>query len=263
MELGLRDKVALVAASSRGLGYAIAHELAAEGAAVVMCARGEERLKEAAREIAAATGARVLPVTGDVAKPKDVSGIVSRALADFGRVDVLVTNSGGPPPGTFETTSPEAWKAAVDVLLTSAVELVRAVLPGMKERRFGRILNVTSITVKQPVENLILSNALRAAVTGMARTLASEAAPFGITVNNLLPGYTRTERLTELASATAERTGGSAKDFYARLEAEIPARRLGEPRELAALAAFLASERASYVTGQSIAVDGGWIRGLF
>jgi len=148
-------------------------------------------------------------------------------------------------------------------VLTSAVELIRAVLPGMKERRFGRILNVTSITVKQPVENLMLSNALRAAVTGMARTLASEVAPFGVTVNNLLPGYTRTERLSELADATAARTGGAASDFYERLEREIPARRLGDPRELAALAAFLASERAGYVTGQSIAVDGGWIRGLF
>jgi 3-oxoacyl-[acyl-carrier protein] reductase len=263
VELGLSDKVALVAASSRGLGYAIAHELAAEGAAVVMCARGEERLQQAAREIAQATGARVVAVAGDVAKPADVERVTRRAIGELGRVDVLVTNSGGPPAGTFESTSPDAWKAAVDVLLTSAVELVRAVLPGMKERRFGRILNVTSITVKQPVENLILSNALRAAVTGMARTLASEAAPFGITVNNLLPGYTRTQRLSELADATAARGGGTAKDFYARLEAEIPARRLGEPRELAALAAFLASERAAYITGQSIAVDGGWIRGLF
>lgn len=262
MDLGLRDRVALVAASSRGLGYAIARELAAEGAAVVMCARGENRLREAAREIAEATGARVVPVAGDVARLADVSRIVGQALADLGRVDVLVTNSGGPPPGTFDATPASAWKAAVDVLLTSAVELIRGVLPGMKQRRFGRILNVTSITVKQPVENLILSNALRAAVTGMARTLASEAAPFGITVNNLLPGYTRTERLTELAEAEAARAGGAPADFYARLESEIPARRLGEPRELAALAAFLASERASYVTGQSIAVDGGWIRGL-
>ena len=263
MELGLGGKVALVAASSRGLGYAIAHELAQEGAAVVMCARDEGRLAEAARAIASATGARVVPVAADVAKPAEVKNLVGRALEAFGRVDVLVTNSGGPPPGTFESTPPEAWQAAVDILLTSAVELIRAVLPGMKQRRFGRILNVTSITVKQPVENLILSNALRAAVTGMARTLASEVAAFGVTVNNLLPGYTRTERLTELAEASAGRTGGTPADFYARLEREIPARRLGEPRELAALCAFLASERASYVTGQSIAVDGGWIRGLF
>ena len=263
MELGLRDKVALVAASSRGLGYAIAHELAAEGAAVVMCARDEARLGEAARAIAAATGARVLPIVADVAKPAEVRSLVGRALEAFGRVDVLVTNSGGPPPGTFESTPPEAWQAGVDVLLTSAVELIRAALPGMKQRRYGRILNVTSITVKQPIDNLILSNALRAAVTGMARTLASEVASFGITVNNVLPGYTRTERLTELATATASRTGAAPADFFERLEREIPARRLGDPRELAALCAFLASERAGYVTGQSIAVDGGWIKGLF
>jgi 3-oxoacyl-[acyl-carrier protein] reductase len=263
VELHLRDKVALVAASSRGLGYAIAHELASEGAAIVMCARGEARLAQAAQEIAAATGARVVPVTADLSKPEDVATLAQKALAALGRVDVLVTNSGGPPPGTFESTPPGAWKAAVDILLTSAVELIRALLPGMKERRFGRILNITSITVKQPVENLILSNALRAAVTGMARTLASEVAPYGITVNNVLPGYTRTERLVELAEATARRTGEGVEGFYARLEGEIPARRLGEPRELAALCAFLASDRASYVTAQSIAVDGGWIRGLF
>jgi 3-oxoacyl-[acyl-carrier protein] reductase len=263
VELGLSGKVALVAASSRGLGYAIAHELAAEGAALVMCARGEERLRQAAGEIERATGARVVALAADVARPAEVAGLVGRALGELGRVDVLVTNSGGPPPGTFESTGPEAWRSAVDVLLTSAVELARAVLPGMKERRFGRILNVTSITVKQPIENLILSNALRAAVTGMARTLASEVASYGITVNNLLPGYTRTERIVELAEATAARTGRPVDEFEKRLVAEIPARRLGEPRELAALAAFLASERAAYVTGQSIAVDGGWIRGLF
>ena len=263
MDLGLRGKVALVAASSQGLGRAIAEELAAEGAAIVMCARDEARLREAAARIAAATGAKVVPVAADVSKAADVRRLTETALAAFGRVDVVVTNSGGPPPGTFESTSPEAWQAAVEVLLTSAVEMIRGLLPGMKERRFGRILNITSITVKQPVENLILSNSLRAAVTGMARTLANEVAPYDITVNNLLPGYTRTERLTELAESAARRDGTAPADFYARLEREIPAKRLGEPRELAALAAFLASERAGYVTGQSIAVDGGWIRGLY
>ena len=263
MDLGLGGKVALVAGASRGLGYAIARELAGEGAAVAVCARGEERLAAAAREIVAATGARVVPVAADVSKPADVQRLVRTVIESLGRVDILVTNSGGPPPGTFETTPTEAWQGAFDVLLASAVEMIRGVLPGMKERRFGRILNVTSITVKQPVENLILSNALRAAVTGMARTLASEVAPFGITVNNVLPGYTRTERLDELAEAAARRTGEASGEFFARLEREIPMRRVGDPRELAALCAFLASERASFITAQSIAVDGGWIRGLF
>lgn len=263
MELGLAGKVALVAGASRGLGRAIARELAAEGAAVAVCARGEERLAAAARALAAETGARVLPVAADVSKPEDVARLAAAVTEALGPVDVLVTNSGGPPPGTFETTPPEAWQAAFEVLLASAVGLIRSVLPGMKQRRFGRILNVTSITVKQPVENLILSNALRAAVTGMARTLASEVAPYGITVNNLLPGYTRTERLDELAEAAARRTGEPSAAFFERLEREIPMRRVGEPRELAALCAFLASERASYVTAQSIAVDGGWIKGVF
>jgi len=262
VELGLRGKVALVAASSQGLGRAIALELATEGASLVMSARGLDRLQQAAQGIAGATGVRVVPVAADVSRTEDVARLAAAALDAFGRVDILVTNSGGPPPGTFESTSAEAWKAAADVLLTSAVELIRPVLPGMKERRFGRILNVTSITVKQPVENLILSNALRAAVTGMAKTLANEVAPFGITVNNLLPGYTRTERLIELAEASARRSGTLVEEFNARLIRDIPAGRLGDPDELAALAAFLASERASYITGQSIAVDGGWIRAL-
>ena len=263
MDLGLSGKAAVVAASSQGLGYAIAQELAAEGASVVMCARGEERLRRAAERIAGATGARVVPVVADVSKRPDLERLAAAAREALGHVDVVVTNSGGPSPGTFEGVRPEAWQAAFETVLMSAVELIRAFLPGMRERRFGRILNVTSITVKQPVENLLLSNALRAAVTGMARTLATEVAPFGITVNNLLPGYTRTERLDELAEVSAARDGTAPADFFARLEREIPARRLGDPRELAALAAFLASERAAYITGQSIAVDGGWIRSLY
>ena len=263
MDLGLGGKVALVAGASRGLGHAIARELAGEGTAVAICARGEERLAQAGRAIAAATGARVLPVAADVSKPADVKRLVRTVTESLGRVDVLVTNSGGPPPGTFESTPPEAWQGAFDVLLASAVGLIRAVLPGMKERRFGRILNVTSITVKQPVENLMLSNTLRAAVTGFARTLANEVATSGVTVNNILPGFTRTERVTELAEVNAAREGITVAEAMARFERQIPMARLAEPREFAAMASFLVSERASYVTGQSVAVDGGWIRGLF
>ncbi|WP_035559047.1 SDR family oxidoreductase [Hymenobacter sp. IS2118] len=262
MDLGLKGKVALVAAASKGLGRAVAEELAAEGASLVLCARGDEALQETCAAIAAATGVSVLGVAADVSNPADVARVVQAALDRFGRVDVLVTNAGGPPAGTFDTLSREMWEAATHLLLTSVVELTRAVLPGMKERGWGRILNVTSIAAKQPVENLLLSNSLRAAVTGMARTLANEVAPFGITVNNILPGYTRTERVENLADALAARDGITAAAATARWEAEIPMRRLGEPREFAALAAFLCSERASYITGTSIAVDGGWIRSL-
>lgn len=262
MDLGLRNKVALVAAASRGLGRAVAEELAAEGASLVLCARDTKTITETAAAIADKSGAHVLAVAADVSIPSDVKRLVESATARFGRIDILVTNAGGPPAGRFENLSAEQWEAATRLTLFSAIELARQVLPGMKERRWGRILNITSIAVKQPVDNLILSNSLRAGLTGFARTLANEVATDGITVNNILPGYTRTERLVELAEMMATKQGISASEFMSRWEQEIPMRRLGEPREFAALAAFLVSERASYITGTSIQVDGGWIRSL-
>lgn len=263
MDLGLKGKVALVAAASRGLGRAVAEELAAEGAALVLCARSEANISKTADEVAQATGAEVLWMRADVSKPDEVARLVQAGLERFGRIDILVTNAGGPPAGQFDSLSSEAWEAATGLTLYSAIELTRRVLPGMKERRWGRILNITSIAVKQPVENLMLSNSLRAAVTGFARTLANEVATFGVTVNNIMPGYTRTERVEELARMMAEKERISPAEFIARWEQEIPMRRLGEPREFAALAAFLVSERAGYITGTSIPVDGGWIRALF
>lgn len=262
MDLGLAGKVALVAAASRGLGRAVAEELAREGAQLVICARGDGALREAAERIRGETGARVVAVVADVSEPAGITRVIAAAMEAFGRVDVLVTNAGGPPAGPFENHSPEAWEAAVRQNLTSVVELTRAVLPGMRERRWGRIINVTSIAVKQPVDNLILSNSIRAAVTGFARTLANEVAAHGITVNNVMPGYTRTQRVDDLAARTAELRGTSAADERAVWEGQIPMARLGEPSEFAAMVAFLASERASYTTGASIPVDGGWIRGL-
>jgi 3-oxoacyl-[acyl-carrier protein] reductase len=262
LDLGLREKVALVSASSKGLGRAIAEELAAEGASVAMCARGAETLRAASDDIRKKTGAKVLDVAADVSDPADVERVTAAVFKEFGRIDILVTNSGGPPSGPFESLSPEAWNEAARLLLMSTVNLTRAVLPGMKERRWGRILNVTSIAAKQPIEGLMLSNSLRAGVIGFARTLANEVASSGITVNNLLPGYTRTDRVEQLARAAGEKSGAGPKDAFAKWEKEIPMGRLGEPREFAALAAFLASERASYITGSSIAVDGGWIRSL-
>ena len=262
MDLGLKGKVALVAAASQGLGRAVAEELAAEGVALILCARHDAVLQQTCAAIAQAHGTPVLGLATDVADPAAVARLVQAGLVRFGRIDILVTNAGGPPAGTFATLNAAQWEAATHLLLTSVVELTRAVLPGMQERGWGRILNITSISVKQPVANLMLSNSLRAAVTGMARTLATEVAAQGITVNNILPGYTRTERVVGLAEAAATREGISPAEATARWEAEIPMRRLGEPREFAALAAFLCSERASYITGTSVPVDGGWIRSL-
>lgn len=262
MDLGLHERVALVTASSRGLGRAIAEELAREGASLVLCARGADALRETAARIRDATGVPVVEVQADLSVTADVERIVHAAHERFARVDVLVTNSGGPPAGPFESHSVDAWDAAVRQLLLSVVALTRGVLPGMRERGWGRIINVTSIAVKQPVDNLVLSNSIRAAVTGLARTLANEVAADGITVNTVLPGYTRTQRVEELAAAAAARNGTSVADETRVWEAQVPMRRLGEPEELAALVAFLASDRASYITGSSIAVDGGWIRSL-
>lgn len=262
MELGITDRVALVAASSKGLGRAVAEALAAEGCDLVMCARSAGPLEEARAAIAETSGRRVVAVPTDVAEEDQVRHLVEVALAEFDRVDILVTNGGGPPPGSFEDHGLSAWREASAVTLESVVGLIQGVLPGMLERRWGRILNVTSIAVKQPVDGLMLSNALRAAVTGLARTLANEVADRGVTVNNLMPGYTRTERLEHLASHIAAQKGVSESEAYATWETQVPAGRIGEPEEFGALAAFLASEHAAYITGQSIAVDGGWIRSL-
>ncbi|MDA1307306.1 MAG: SDR family oxidoreductase [Acidobacteria bacterium] len=261
MHLGLKDRVALVSAGSKGLGRAIALELAAEGARVAICARGQEALDATVAEITTA-GGQAIGIVADVSKPDEPARLVESVRTALGPIDILVTNSGGPRSGTFDTLSADDWEQAGQLLLTSAVGLVREVLPDMRARRWGRILTVTSIAVKQPVDGLMLSNSLRAAVTAFARTLANEVGKDGITVNNLMPGYTRTDRVVDLATQMAAAGGTTPEAIAGRWEAQIPMGRLGEPREFAALAAFLASERASYITGQSIAVDGGWIKGL-
>lgn len=251
-----------MAAASKGLGRAVADELAAEGARIVLCARGVDALEQSRGEIARTSGAELHAVAADVSTMEGVERVAREAFTRFGRVDILVNNAGGPPSGPFEKHDWAQWEKAVQLTLRSAVELTRLVLPGMRERKWGRVLNITSIAVKQPVDGLMLSNSLRAAVTGWARTLANEVAGDGVTVNNLLPGYTRTERVAQLNAATAAREGLALDEVQRRIEAQIPMRRLGEPREFGALAAFLASERAGYITAQSIAVDGGWIRSL-
>ena len=262
MDLGLDGKRALVAASSRGLGYAVARELALEGCDLVICARTPEPLEAAREALAQASDGEVHAVSADLSREEGIDRVLHRAREALGGVDILVTNTGGPPPGAFGAHDREAWRAAYELLLESVVTLVDGALDGMRREGWGRILTITSIAVKQPVDGLILSNSLRAGVTGFARTLANEVAADGITVNNLMPGYTRTERLDELAGSISEEEGLEPEDVFRRWADQVPLGRVGEPREFAALAAFLASDRASYITGQSIAVDGGWIRAL-
>jgi 3-oxoacyl-[acyl-carrier protein] reductase len=262
MDLGLTGRVAIVGGSSRGLGLAVAAELAREGCALVICARDGAALEAARARLVEESGAEVLALPANLSDPEAVHMIASAAVDAFGHVDILVNNTGGPPPGPFESHSPEAWRAALAQNLESVLNLTRAVLPAMKERRWGRIINITSAAVKQPMDDLILSNSVRAAVTGFARTLANEVGAYGITVNNVMPGLIGTERLEKLAAHYAGRQGASPAAVREQWHAQVPVGRLGEPQELAALVAFLASARAGYITGTSIPVDGGRIRAL-
>ncbi len=262
MDLGLRGRVAIVAAASKGLGRAVAEELAREGASVAICARTAATLAETAKHIGKLAGHEVFHQPVDVTDSAAVASFVAAVDARFGRIDICVTNSGGPPSNSFRNTKPEDWRSAVDQLLMSTVFFARETLPRMQKNKWGRLITITSSAVKQPVDGLLLSNSVRAAVTGLARTLANEYAADGITVNNVCPGYTRTARLDGLASTISARTGAKPEDVFAGWDREIPMRRLGTPQEFAAVVAFLSSERASYVTGASIVVDGGLVRGL-
>lgn len=263
MELGLKGKVALVTASSRGMGGAIAFGFAEEGARVTICARGEEALQAKSREIRDATGAEVLAVRVDVSKPEDVKNLVKKTIDRFGGVDILVTNVGGPPRGTFLELSDEDWKQGVDSLLMSVVWLCHGVIPSMKKRGGGRIINLTSTTVKEPAEDLVLSNALRLAVVGLAKTLSRELAKDNILVNNICPGPFVTARLEKITKQRATKLGATYEEVIRGFEKQVPLGRFGDPREIADLTVFLASERSSFISGASIQVDGGKIKALF
>jgi 3-oxoacyl-[acyl-carrier protein] reductase len=243
MDLGLKDRVAVVAASSKGLGKAVALGLAAEGAKLAICSRGQEELQRTASEIPTEVLAQVVDVTVEA----EVRSFIESTKRKFGRIDICVTNAGGPPARRFEDTSAGDWRSAVDLNFMSTLHFARAVLPVMKEQRWGRLIAISSVAVLQPVDGLILSNAARSAVRGLVKSLSNEYAPFNVLVNNVCPGYTATERLLKL-------------DVHP--EAQIPLGRVGTPQEFANLVVFLASERSSYITGVSIPVDGGWVKAI-
>lgn len=251
MDFGLRDRVALVAASSSGLGYAVAFGLAAEGAKVVVSSRHQDQAEKAAAGIARATGATTAAFSCDVSKPGAPEKLVQTTVERFGALDVLVTNSGGPPPGTFGSLDDAQWQFATQLLLMSVVHLIRAALPHLKASGRGRIINLSSTSVKEPIDNLLLSNSLRPAVIGLAKIISRELAPLGITVNNVCPGRIRTARLAQLYGS---------EEGLAQAAESVPMKRLGEPEEFAPLVVFLASDQARYITGQTVSVDGGLTR---
>lgn len=253
MDLGLKNKVAFIAASSKGLGKAIATELAQEGATVIINGRRPEVLEKTKRELELQTLGKVVALPGDLSVAAVRDSIIQKALQAFNKIDILVTNAGGPPTGKIESLDMKEWDNAYNSLVTSVVGLVNGFLPGMKHQRWGRIISVTSITVKQPINNLVLSNSVRTAVVGLIKTLANDLGIYNITANNVMPGYTETERLKDLINNNPSFT--SVRD-------EIPLGRFGRPEEFAAAVTFLASERASFITGVSLPVDGGWIRSM-
>ena len=262
MDLGLKNRVALVAASSQGLGLATAEAFAAEGCRVAMCARNQQALEAGAERIKKQHNADVLAEAFDVTDPKAVSQFVRTVAEKFGSVDICVTNAGGPPAKGFLAATLEDWQHAIDANFLSTVYFAKEVIPHMQKKRWGRIITITSITTKQPVTDLVLSNAVRAAVVGLVKSLANEFGKDGILVNNVGPGFTATDRLKELAKARSAATGKSEQEIFDGWAADAPLKRLGEPRELAETIVWLASERASYITGQTVLVDGGMYRGL-
>lgn len=253
----LKDKVSIVTAASRGIGAGVASVLAREGSSLVIASRDFARLEKLAKELETRHGVSVIPVQADITKREDVRRIVDTAVRNFGRVDVVVYNTGPPKPGTFMELSEEDWDYGVRLLLMSAVWITRDVLPYMIERRQGRLIYITSSTLKQPIPTLTLSNVIRISLAGLVKTLAYQLGPYNILVNGIMQGYVDTERVREVAAARARREGRSVEDVIREIEKEIPLGRLAKPEEIGELVAFLASDKASYVTGSLILIDGG------
>lgn len=266
MDLGLKGRVAIVCAASQGLGKAAATGFAREGSHVVICSRDRKRLVQAAKEISVAAGKQkvtVLPVVADLTKAKDIRRLVATTMEDFGHIDVLVCNAGGPPVGAFPDLDDSTWSAGITLTLMSTVRCIREVLPHMQKRKWGRILIITSLTAKQPANDLIISSALRPGILGLSKILANQYARDGITVNALAPGYMLTARQEAISKARAAKKGISLDEYMQELTRDVPLGRCGNPEELAHVILFLASTKSSYVNGTTISVDGGLIKGLF
>lgn len=263
MDLGLNGKVALVAASSGGLGLATAKVLLAEGARVFICGRNEERLQGTLTALRGEFGEeKVEGESADVANPTEATKLIALTVKRFGKLDILITNAGGPPAGSFDTTDFAAWEQGIAITLMSAVHLIHAALPHLRASDAASVLTVTSVSVKQPIPNLLLSNVLRPAVVGLTKSLAQELGPDGVRLNSILPGVTHTSRVDYLMENRAQAAGTSVEAQFEQQAAQIPLRRIGRPEEFGRVAAFLVSPAASYVTGESILVDGGMYRGL-
>jgi 3-oxoacyl-[acyl-carrier protein] reductase len=263
MELNLQGKTVLVTAASMGIGRATAQLFIKEGCKVAICSRNKENLVKAANEIKSLYSVEPLWVVCDIDKLSDIENTISVIRKNYGDIDILVNNCGGPIPGFFENLSDDNWQDAFEQILLSAIRFTRLVLPGMKSKNWGRIINITSLSVKQPVDNLILSNSLRSAVTGWAKTLSNQVGKFNITVNNVAPGYTLTARLYELAVSRAKQSGDSHEHVLASMANDVPMKRLARPDEVGSLVVYLASEQAGFITGSTIAVDGGVIRSTY
>jgi 3-oxoacyl-[acyl-carrier protein] reductase len=262
MELGLKNRVALVAASSQGIGLATAIGFAAEGCRVAMCARNRQTLEAAAEGIRKQHNVEVFAEAFDVTDASAVGRFVAAVAGRFGGIDICVTNAGGPPAKGFLAATLDDWERAIDANFLSTVYFAREVIPHMQRKRWGRIITITSITTRQPVSDLVLSNAVRAAVVGLVKSLANEFGKDGILVNNVGPGFTATDRLRELAKSRSATSGKMEQEIYDGWAADAPLKRLGEPREVAETIVWLASERGSYITGQTVLVDGGMYKGL-
>jgi 3-oxoacyl-[acyl-carrier protein] reductase len=262
MDLGLKGKVALVAGGSQGLGKAVAMEMSREGARVAVCALDDPELPKTVEEIRAATGGEIIGIPADLSRAEDAKGFVRKGVEHYGTIDILVNNAGGPPDRTFLEVDDDQWHLGIRLNLMSTIIMSREVVPIMMEKRWGRIINMTSISVKQPIDGLILSNTVRSGVIGFAKTLSNELARYNVTVNNVCPGYTMTERVRKLAIDVAAKRGTTPEAVIKSWEALIPMGRLGTPEEFAALVTFLASERSGFITGASIQIDGGYYKGI-